>query len=107
MIRGFPETDAVFCDCWLGPTEGLSQLRFSIFKEALMTQQRQSLFDLTGKVAVILGGTSGIGLAITEALYSAGATVVPSSRREAAVRSAVERFCQPGVKGLVCPADVD
>lgn len=72
-----------------------------------MIKQPESPFDLTGKVAVILGGTSGIGLAITEALYCAGATVVPSSRREAAVRSAVEKFRQPDGKCLICPADVD
>jgi NAD(P)-dependent dehydrogenase (short-subunit alcohol dehydrogenase family) len=72
-----------------------------------MTKLRENPFDLTGKVAVILGGTSGIGLAITEALHNAGAIVVPASRRETAVRRAVERFCQPNAKCLVCPVDVN
>ncbi|HKC13501.1 MAG TPA: 2-deoxy-D-gluconate 3-dehydrogenase, partial [Vicinamibacteria bacterium] len=37
--------------------------------------------DLTGRVAVVLGGTSGIGLALAQGLAEAGADVVPSSRR--------------------------
>jgi NAD(P)-dependent dehydrogenase (short-subunit alcohol dehydrogenase family) len=72
-----------------------------------MTKPRENPFDLTGKVAVILGGTSGIGLAIAEALHGAGAIVVPSSRRESAVKRAVEKFCRPNVKCLICPVDVN
>ena len=40
-----------------------------------------SLFDLTGKVAVVVGGTSGIGLAMAIGLAEAGADVVATSRR--------------------------
>ena len=38
--------------------------------------------DLSGKVAVVIGGTSGIGRAVAHGLSEAGADVVPSSRRE-------------------------
>jgi NAD(P)-dependent dehydrogenase (short-subunit alcohol dehydrogenase family) len=38
-------------------------------------------FDLTGKVAVVVGGTSGIGRAITNGLAEAGADIVATSRR--------------------------
>jgi NAD(P)-dependent dehydrogenase (short-subunit alcohol dehydrogenase family) len=40
-----------------------------------------SLFDLTGKVAVVMGGTSGLGHAIALGLAEAGADVVATSRR--------------------------
>ena len=42
--------------------------------------------DLTGKVAVVTGGTSGIGRALTRGLAEAGADVVPTSRRARAGR---------------------
>src|SRR5947199_267915 len=47
------------------------------------------LLDLSNKTAVVIGGTSGIGLALAKALATAGANVVPSSRRAEEVRNAV------------------
>src|SRR5712692_5525745 len=41
--------------------------------------------DLTGRVAVVIGGTSGLGRTIAIGLAEAGATVVPSGRRQAMV----------------------
>jgi NAD(P)-dependent dehydrogenase (short-subunit alcohol dehydrogenase family) len=41
-----------------------------------------SLFDLSGKVAVITGSSRGIGLAIAEAMAEQGAKVVISSRKQ-------------------------
>ena len=46
------------------------------------------LLDLTDKTAVVIGGTSGIGLALTRALAQAGANVVPTGRRSAQVAAA-------------------
>ena len=40
-----------------------------------------SLFDLTGKTAVITGSSKGIGRAIAEEMGAAGANVVVSSRK--------------------------
>jgi NAD(P)-dependent dehydrogenase (short-subunit alcohol dehydrogenase family) len=46
--------------------------------------------DLRGKVALVTGGYSGLGLATTRALASAGAHVVVPARRPAAARQALE-----------------
>ncbi|NUR26188.1 MAG: SDR family NAD(P)-dependent oxidoreductase [Catenulispora sp.] len=45
--------------------------------------------DLTGKLAVVTGGYSGLGLATTRALAGAGATVVVPARRPAAAKEAL------------------
>ena len=47
-----------------------------------------SLFDLTGKKAVVVGGAGGIGQAIAEGLAEAGAAVMISSRKEGALQRA-------------------
>src|SRR5205807_9929203 len=46
------------------------------------------VLDLTNKTAVVIGGTSGIGQALTKTLAQAGANVIPSGRRAELVRSA-------------------
>jgi len=42
-------------------------------------------FDLSGRAAIVLGGTSGIGRALVDGLVAAGADVAASSRRQAEV----------------------
>jgi NAD(P)-dependent dehydrogenase (short-subunit alcohol dehydrogenase family) len=64
------------------------------------------LLDLTDKTAVVIGGTSGIGLAITKALAQAGANVVPSGRRAAEVKAAAAEVESLGRKSLVQTCDV-
>jgi NAD(P)-dependent dehydrogenase (short-subunit alcohol dehydrogenase family) len=49
-----------------------------------------TLFGLSGKRALVTGGTSGIGLAVTEALISAGAHVLAASDREPDCEAAAE-----------------
>jgi NAD(P)-dependent dehydrogenase (short-subunit alcohol dehydrogenase family) len=45
----------------------------------------KNLMDLTGRVAVVIGGTSGLGRELAIGLATAGANVVPTGRREAMV----------------------
>ena len=54
------------------------------------------LFDLTGKTAVVTGGTRGIGLMIARGLLQAGASVTISSRKPDACASAAELLSQFG-----------
>ena len=54
----------------------------------------ESSFDLTGRVALITGGASGIGLAVASALVRHGAKAVVGSRTLKKVESAVEQLCR-------------
>jgi NAD(P)-dependent dehydrogenase (short-subunit alcohol dehydrogenase family) len=65
-----------------------------------------SLFSLDGKVAVVIGGTSGIGLALSLGLAEAGADVIASSRGEAAVEKTAKQIEALGRKTLRMTADV-
>jgi NAD(P)-dependent dehydrogenase (short-subunit alcohol dehydrogenase family) len=62
--------------------------------------------SLEGRVAVVLGGTSGIGLALTKGLAEAGADVVPSSRRGEQVGAAASEVEARGRRALRVTADV-
>lgn len=64
------------------------------------------MFDLHGKRAVVLGGTSGIGHAIALALAEAGAEVVASSRRVDAVEQTARAIEQTGVRTARIASDV-
>jgi len=62
--------------------------------------------DLTSKTAVVIGGTSGIGLALTKALAQAGADVVPSGRRAAEVSAAAAEVEALGRRSFAQTCDV-
>src|SRR6266568_9362559 len=64
------------------------------------------LLDLSNKTAVVIGGTSGIGLALSRGLAQAGANVVPTGRREAQVRAAVSAVEMLGRRSLAATCDV-
>lgn len=64
------------------------------------------IFDLKGRCAVVVGGSSGIGQAIALGLAEAGADVVPSARREAEVQQVVEKITGLGRRSLACTSDV-
>jgi len=67
-----------------------------------------SLFDLSGKVAVITGSSRGIGRAIAQAMVEQGASVVISSRKEEACEEAAaainERHGEE--RAIVVPANI-
>ena len=62
--------------------------------------------DLTNKTAVVIGGTSGIGLALAKGLAKAGANVIPTGRRAELAQSAAAEIKSAGGKSLAVPCDV-
>lgn len=64
------------------------------------------LFSLEGRVAVVTGGSSGIGRAITGALARAGASVVVVARREAELRKTVDELTAEGCRAAWVSADL-
>ena len=65
-----------------------------------------SLFDLTGRTAVVVGGTTGIGRALALGLADAGADVVATGRRPQAVEDVSAAIEARGRRTLRHPADV-
>src|SRR5438045_3982748 len=62
--------------------------------------------EFTGKVAIVAGGSLGMGKAAAQKLAERGASVVICGRREAAVREAVADFQSAGLVVEGIPADV-
>src|ERR1700731_4686064 len=62
--------------------------------------------DLSGKTAVVIGGTSGIGFALNKGLALAGANVVPTGRRAELVRKAAAEVSALGKRSLAQTCDV-
>jgi NAD(P)-dependent dehydrogenase (short-subunit alcohol dehydrogenase family) len=62
--------------------------------------------ELTSKIAVVIGGTSGIGRTLARGLAQAGADVVATGRREDLVRSLADEIRGLGRKSLAVASDV-
>jgi short-subunit dehydrogenase len=65
-----------------------------------------SLFDLTGKIAIVTGSTKGIGLAIATRMAEHGATVVISSRKADACERVAAAITATGGKAVVIPCHI-
>jgi 2-deoxy-D-gluconate 3-dehydrogenase len=65
-----------------------------------------SLFDLSGRVAVVTGGNGGIGLGMAEGMAAAGATVVLAGRNAAKGAAAVKQIKDAGGKAEFAEVDV-
>ena len=65
-----------------------------------------TLFDLTGKVALITGSSSGMGRAIAQAMGQHGATVIVSSNDADGCEAVAKNFEQQGITAVSIPCDV-
>jgi NAD(P)-dependent dehydrogenase (short-subunit alcohol dehydrogenase family) len=69
-----------------------------------MAKNVKELFDLTGKTAIVTGGSRGIGKEMAEALAEAGANLMLCARRQEWLGGTVDEFSQRGfsVIGKLC-----
>jgi gluconate 5-dehydrogenase len=66
----------------------------------------QQLFDLTGKTALVTGGSRGLGLQIAEALGEQGARVLLTSRKQSDLDEAVSHLKKRGIEASAIAADL-
>jgi 2-deoxy-D-gluconate 3-dehydrogenase len=72
----------------------------------LMGKRKMSLFDLSGRVAVVTGGNGGIGLGMAEGLAAAGASVVLAGRNATKGAAAAKQIADAGGKAAFAEVDV-
>ena len=70
-----------------------------------MKKSVHELFDLTGQVALVTGGSRGLGLQIAESLGDAGARIMLSSRKAADLEQAVAHLQARGIDASWIAAD--
>jgi len=67
-------------------------------------EKLQGLFDLSGRVVIVTGGTRGIGLALAEGYVAAGARVVVASRKADACKEVEDHLRSMGGEAIGVPA---
>ena len=82
-----------------------------MLKEAVGTTQDSTvnvkqLFDLSGRVAIVTGGSIGLGRQMAEGLAEMGAHLVLCARKEERCHQAAEQLQQLGVKAIALSCDV-
>ena len=68
---------------------------------------KSTSFDLSGKVALVTGGATGIGYAVTEGFVEHGAQVLIGSRRLETINQAVQQLNGQGTEEQVAGTQLD
>ena len=71
-----------------------------------MIEVKRSCLDLTDRVAVVFGGTSGLGKEIAIGLAEHGANVLPAGRRETSLKQVCDEISKLGRRTFCQPVDV-
>ena len=66
----------------------------------------QQLFDLTGRTALVTGGSRGLGLQIAEALGEQGARIIISARKQNELDEAIAHLAARGIDASAIAADL-
>ncbi|MCC6212360.1 MAG: SDR family oxidoreductase [Burkholderiales bacterium] len=66
----------------------------------------KKLFDLSGRCAIVTGGSRGLGLQIAEALGEMGAKIALTARKQDELDAAVARLARQGIEAAAWPCDI-
>jgi NAD(P)-dependent dehydrogenase (short-subunit alcohol dehydrogenase family) len=86
-------------------SDGAQKKFFGEGRTSMTAEKTRDRFDLTGRVALVIGGSSGIGRAIAVGLAEAGADVVASSRRIREVAEVAKEIRARGRRSLEVTSD--
>jgi NAD(P)-dependent dehydrogenase (short-subunit alcohol dehydrogenase family) len=75
-------------------------------RDSTMTVNVKQLFDLTGRVAIVTGGSIGLGRQMAEGLAEMGAHVVLCARKQERCQQAAEELQRLGAKAIALSCDV-
>jgi NAD(P)-dependent dehydrogenase (short-subunit alcohol dehydrogenase family) len=81
-------------------------LNKAIARNGLILYMGNGILDLKSRTAVVVGGTSGIGLALARGLAEAGANVIPTGRRRDHVDRAAAGIRELGRRSLDATCDI-
>ena len=79
-------------------------MKLGITQESPVTVKQ--LFDLTGRVAIVTGGSIGLGRQIAEGLAEMGANIVLCARKQERCEQAAEELQRLGIKAMALGCDV-
>ena len=68
--------------------------------------EKEFQFDLSNRVAIVTGGSQGIGFSLAKALGLSGATVIIVNRDQGKGKKTENELSQAGINALALPADV-